>query len=67
MVMKYLLSFIMIATLIASCGPSAEERETQRLQDSTKAEEERLKAIEEADAFILNNMTENDTIAEATE
>lgn len=65
--MKYLLSFIMIATLIVSCGPSAEEREKQRVQDSTKAEEERLKAIEDADAFILNNMAETDTMAETTE
>jgi hypothetical protein len=52
---------------LSHAAPSAEEREKQRVQDSTKAEEERLKAIEDADAFILNNMAETDTMAETTE
>jgi hypothetical protein len=60
--MKYFIAAIFLSVMFVSCGPSAEELEKQRIQDSLKAEEERLDAIEDADAFIMESAS--DTLAE---
>lgn len=58
--MKILFLTLFSALMILSCGPSAEEIEKQRIQDSIKAEEERLDAIDEANSFIVNPDDTND-------
>lgn len=59
-IMKILFLTLFSALMILSCGPSAEEIEKQRIQDSIKAEEERLDAIDEANSFIVNPDDTND-------
>ncbi len=60
--MKFLFASLVLGIVLSSCGPSAEDIEKQRIQDSIKAEEERLSAIEDADAFITESTS--DTLAE---
>lgn len=62
--MKSIIVFFLLLSTIFACGPSAEEREKQRIQDSIKAEDERLKAIEEADAFITEMPADSGELAQ---
>jgi hypothetical protein len=63
--MKLFAFALMISLFVVSCGPSAEEQEKQRIQDSIKAEDDRLRAIEELDSFVFGDESEevNDTLA----
>lgn len=65
--MRFVISVIFLMLILASCGPSAEEREKQRIQDSIHAEEDRLRSIEDADAFILGVQEDNDSLAQTEE
>ncbi len=55
-----LLFSILLTLLMFSCGPSAEEDEKQRVQDSIKLESDRVKILEKANAF-LDTTQENET------
>jgi len=61
--------FISCALLftISACGPSAEQIEKQRIQDSIHAEEDRLRAIEDADAFITEIPADSTTAEQIKE
>lgn len=65
--MRLLLTAIFFMMVFVSCGPSAEEREKQRIQDSIRAEEDRLRAIDDADAFITEIPETADSLAHGTE
>lgn len=51
--MKKLFGLLALALFMFSCGPNAEQKEQQRIQDSIHAEADRLSSIENADAFIM--------------
>ena len=63
--MKLFVFALLISIFVVSCGPSAEEQEKQRIQDSIKAEEDRLRAIDDLDSFVFGDEVEesNDTLA----
>jgi hypothetical protein len=51
--MKKLVSLLfLINFLIISCGPSAEEAEVQRIQDSIELEADRVKILEKANELL---------------
>jgi len=61
--MKILVVISCVLFLLVACGPSSEEIERQRLEDSVKAEHARITAIEEANRFITDIESEkNDSV-----
>jgi len=60
--MRYFIAAIFLSIMFVSCGPSVEEVEKQRLQDSIKAEEDRVGSIEDVEAFLLESTS--DTLVE---
>jgi hypothetical protein len=65
--MRLFLTAVFFIMVFVSCGPSAKELEQQKVQDSIKAEEDRLRAIEDADAFIAEFPEESDSLLQTLE
>lgn len=54
---KFTFAFMAIVFLaIVSCGPSAEEQERQRVEDSLKLEKDRIELLEKAGLIIDSAM-----------
>jgi len=62
----FFISCALLFTLF-SCGPSAEQLEKERVQDSIRAEEDRMRAIEDADAFITEIPADSSTVEQIAE
>ena len=66
--LKFFCLLLFVFLILISCGPSAEELEKQRIQDSIQTEEDRLKSIGTADDFITGVSSgqeeQSDTLAE---
>jgi len=65
--MKKLIGLIAMTLVMFSCGPNAEKKEQQRIQDSIHAETDRLSSIEEADAFIMQNQVDTTVVNDIAE
>lgn len=53
-----------LALLFTSCGPSAEDRRRQEIEDSLKLETDRRQLLEKANSMILSPSDTTDQVAE---
>lgn len=65
-ILSFVFSFIFIALMVSltSCGPSAEQRRQQEIEDSIQLEKERREALNRASRIFETPAENNDQVAD---
>ncbi|MFN3556278.1 MAG: hypothetical protein ACK4VN_09975 [Bacteroidales bacterium] len=61
---SFLIVLMLVVWVFVSCGPSAEERRQQEIEDSIKLEEDRRKLLERANTMFASPADTTQTLAE---
>ncbi|GEM_PF-1782479 len=64
---KFLCLCFIVALILSSCGPSAEERERQRTEDSLQLEIDRTELLDRANRMFESSDPEDDEALQGNE